>query len=350
MAVMDFTTILQIELNHRCRPMPLMNSFGRVIPALLDEVLVELFHIKSGEKVLDVGGGAHPFQRADVVTEPYLNYPAHRSGIKVAANVQYRECFAEDLPFNDKEFDFVVARQVLEHVNDPAAACRELIRVGKRGFVETPQRNYELLLGPNPSHQWLVSLSNDALYFERRQFIRHPFRHLGLSIVPSSPEGQFLLHYEFKNLTNVQLYWEDNFEFQVMEHQPGFDYQNPDHAAEAHLDSALCSLFFPGSPLAHRESDAREALRYRPEWALAHNTLGVVLWRQGRYEEARAAFWKAAELESDCAAYQINSKLTPDAQPLIVNFSDTLPLDRQFFEEYLQPAGVNMDKLLSFPT
>jgi len=38
------------------------------------------------------------------------------------------------MPFPDKSFDFVYCAHVLEHVDDPIRACREIMRVGKRGI------------------------------------------------------------------------------------------------------------------------------------------------------------------------------------------------------------------------
>src|SRR6478672_10543584 len=39
---------------------------------------------------------------------------------------------AENLPFNDKQFDLVVCVEVLEHLRDPSAGLRELARVSSR--------------------------------------------------------------------------------------------------------------------------------------------------------------------------------------------------------------------------
>lgn len=346
---LNFNRVLGMQFGSYSRPLPLTNSFGQVWPALHDPTMIDLLGIKPGDRVLDIGGGSQPFSRADVVTEPYLESGAHRGGRAVAANFKYVECFAESLPFADKEFDFAMCRQVLEHTNDPAAALREMMRVARRGFIETPLRNYDMLMGPNPSHQWFVSVCQNTLVLERRRFIRHPFRHLGLSILPSSSEGQFLLHWEFKNLTNAQFYWEDHFEYEVIDDPNGFSYQNPDHAAEAHLDSALGGLLFPGSPMNHREADAREALRYRPNWALAHNTLGILLWAQQRYQEAQASFRTAAELNPNCPEYALNANLAPGTSPTIVDFPDTLPMDEAFMKPYLTPGGINMHKFLKGP-
>jgi len=343
---MDFGAVLSAKVGGITRPLPLTNSFGRVIPALDDQLTAELLGIGPNETVLDIGGGSSPFRRANTVTDAYLTHNSHRGGQPVPAGHHYVECRAEELPFRDGEFDFAISRQVFEHTDDPAAACREMMRVARRGFIETPERNYDILLGPNPSHQWFISTHGTTLVFERRRFIRHPFRHIGLSFIPSSPEGQYLIHWEFKNLSNVQYYWAGSFDYIIIDDGNGFDYHNPDHAAEAHLDSALCSLLFAGSPPAHREADAREALRLRPDWALAHNTLAALLWLQGRREEAEAHFTRAALLDPTCPTYIRNASLPPEGTPEIVDFTDTLPLDEAFMREMSTPGGIDMPRLL----
>lgn len=346
---MDFNQVMQMNLGSYTRAVPLTNSFGRVYPVLHDELLAQLLEIQPGDRVLDIGGGSNPFKRADVVTEPFPTHNAHRSGHAPPPGFDYVECFAEELPFRDKEFDFALSRQVFEHVNDPGAACREIMRVARRGFIETPQGRYDLLMGPNPTHQWFVSMHEHTLVFERRRFIRHPFRHVGLSQLPSSPEGQFLLHWELKNVTNVQFYWEGQFQYHVVDYEDGFRLENPDHAAEAHLDSALCSLLWDSPFLEQRENDAREALRYRPRWALAHNTLGVILWRQQKREEAVASFRQAAELEPSRREFRHNAGLASgaDTGPLVADFDDVLPLDEAYFRSYAGRTGIHLHKLLS---
>ena len=42
------------------------------------------------------------------------------------------------LPYRTGSFDYVYASHILEHVTDPIVACREVVRVGRAGYVETP--------------------------------------------------------------------------------------------------------------------------------------------------------------------------------------------------------------------
>ena len=50
---------------------------------------------------------------------------------KQLENNSIQQAFAEDLPFNDKEFDVVFCSHVLEHVNDEAKSLQEINRVLK---------------------------------------------------------------------------------------------------------------------------------------------------------------------------------------------------------------------------
>lgn len=334
-------SVIIINHDNSTRLVSLANSFGKVYPSQASELLAGILNISPDDRVLDIGGGADPFTGASVVVEPYLDNASHRSGKNVLPGVDYVQSFAESLPFGDKAFDVAISRQVFEHVNSPGDACREMMRVAKRGFIETPSKIYDLLSGPNPSHQWFVSKAEDMLFFERRMFVRHPLKHLGLSSIPSSSEGQVIIHWEYRNLSSVQFYWEGSFDYRVVDSAEGFDYSNPLHASEAHLDVAICSLLHGGHYLANREYDAREALRLRPAWDLAHNTLGVILWKQGRFEEAIREFTLAAEIEPR-DQYLYNLRLDPGrGEPLVVDFDYTLPEDEKFFSRHTKSGVFN---------
>lgn len=92
--------------------------------------------IAKDEKVLEIGPGTSPFKRADVSVD-FVDVEGVKDLIKLDVATQ-------PLPFKDKEFDFVVARHVLEDMYNPFPLCAEMSRVAKAGFVETPSPIAEL--------------------------------------------------------------------------------------------------------------------------------------------------------------------------------------------------------------
>lgn len=105
--------------------------------------------IKPGDRVLDIGGSASPFKRADAVLDflPYeqRNKSGFLGGLK--ENFTKQSWFIQDVcdrtkpfPFKDKEFDFVNCGHLLEDVRDPFYVISEVLRISKRGYFEVPSR------------------------------------------------------------------------------------------------------------------------------------------------------------------------------------------------------------------
>jgi len=125
--------------------------------------------------VLDIGSGHRPHPDATHLVDLYLKDDTER-GKKLKRLGKYLvQANIEALPFKDKVFEYIYASHVLEHTNDPAEACRELMRVGKAGYIETPDPFYEQGYGyPKKErgwsfHHWYVWLSGDRkLVFERK--------------------------------------------------------------------------------------------------------------------------------------------------------------------------------------
>jgi SAM-dependent methyltransferase len=91
--------------------------------------VIEMAEAKGG-MVLDCGAGMRPSIRPSVVTTEIFENP---STDVLALN--------ESLPFHDAVFDAVLSLHVLEHVADPFACARELLRVLKPGgtlYAVTP--------------------------------------------------------------------------------------------------------------------------------------------------------------------------------------------------------------------
>lgn len=96
--------------------------------------------IPDGATVLEIGPGLIPFLRATAFVD-FADVPlARKPFYKV-------DLTSERLPFDDKSFDFVYCRHVLEDSWNPFAICAEMSRVGKRGYIETPSPFAELCRG-----------------------------------------------------------------------------------------------------------------------------------------------------------------------------------------------------------
>lgn len=126
------------------------------------------FNIKKGEKVLDIGSGSYPFPLATHLADFYEKETSHRAGPLIKDKRPFFKCNIENMPFRDKEFDFVYCSHVLEHVQNPAKACDELMRVAQRGYIETPTRTSDIMFnftGIKDHHRWYVNAIGRTLIF-----------------------------------------------------------------------------------------------------------------------------------------------------------------------------------------
>ncbi len=102
----------------------------------------------AGKRVLDVGCGVKPYY-------PFFAQAAEYVGVDVQENPQADLSGAvEKLPVPDGSFDIVLCTQVLEHVEDPAGATRELHRVTAPGGRVLASTHGVMLYHPNPEDYW----------------------------------------------------------------------------------------------------------------------------------------------------------------------------------------------------
>jgi hypothetical protein len=146
----------------------LASSRDRILETLGDDDLL-----------LDVGGWAEPFERADWVidVEPYETRGLYgrsdpeRERFGAETWVRRDVCDREPWPFADDRFAFATCSHTLEDVRDPIWVCAELQRVARAGYVEVPSRLEEQSLGvhgPWPGwshHRWLIDRDGDGLVF-----------------------------------------------------------------------------------------------------------------------------------------------------------------------------------------
>ncbi len=122
--------------------------------------------IGARELALDIGSGHSPHFRADVLCDISLGDDRERGG-PVNLDRPFVVGDAECLPFRDKAFDFIICSHLLEHLRNPERCLQEMMRVGKRGYIETPSEFAEKLCGW-PPHRWFVRGENGRLVFTEK--------------------------------------------------------------------------------------------------------------------------------------------------------------------------------------
>jgi len=185
------------------------------------------FGIGPSDKVLDVGSGNIPFPLATHLADLSPQDDHYGRAGAPFKNVQGKPVHVCDIEqmaeFKDQEFDFVYCSHVLEHVKNPERACRELMRIGKRGYIETPTRGKDLWLNTAKisNHLWAVEYLHQKLIFteytpeevEGFQCDLLMRMHLG----PQSKREKALtaLIYLKADLVNTMFVWENSFGYEV---------------------------------------------------------------------------------------------------------------------------------------
>ena len=153
-------------------------------------------------KVLDIGCGYRAHPKASVIADvqDLSNYYKERKFIKINE---------KKLPFKDKEFDFVIASHVIEHVEDFEFFIKELERVSSKGYIELPSRLGDNLVFENKTdHVWwfLYDDVNNKLVASKRNQIIEPF------ITVSTGK---LFEKIFRESLVIELMWEEKIDYQI---------------------------------------------------------------------------------------------------------------------------------------
>ncbi len=183
-----------------------------IIPKILSQ-------IQPKDKVLDVGGWAKPFNRANYVLD-YMPHKTKGIGGKFGPNKEYFTkktwivfdiCDREPFPFKDKEFDFVFCSHTLEDIRDPIWVCSEINRIGKKGYIETPSRiveSHKNIGGKWNLNKYVTGYSHHAWYVE--DFDNK------LLFTFKNPLIHNIKEFQVNNLDRPEImsfFWEESFEY-----------------------------------------------------------------------------------------------------------------------------------------
>lgn len=186
-----------------------------------------LSRLRPADVVLDAGGWACPFNRANVVidAEPYetrgyyrtVGLPASQGGARehfsAASWIQRDLCARDPWPLADRSVDFAICSHTLEDLRDPLWVCSELLRVARAGYIEVPSRAAEQSRGwEHPRiaglshHRWLIDVEGGHITFLMKYHLVHTHWRYSLPV-------SFLR--ALAPAAHVQwLFWEESFTFE----------------------------------------------------------------------------------------------------------------------------------------
>ena len=150
--------------------------------------------------ILDIGCGYSANEHATVICDT-LDLKQHykdRNFVKISW---------KELPFKDKEFDFVITSHVLEHVEDPELFLKEIQRVSKSGYIEVPTKLEDNLVFENKkAHLWHLEFDDlkNKLIISKKVQVFEPI----LTVSSVNRFREF-----FKDSLIIELIWENNIEY-----------------------------------------------------------------------------------------------------------------------------------------
>lgn len=181
--------------------------------------------ITSSDLVLDVGSGGSPHPAADVLLEKYAD-PTHRF---VPLVIDRTMVFADacKMPFRDKSFDYIIAFHVLEHMREPALFLNELQRVGKAGYIETPNVLFERFV-PYDVHLLEVMEVNNALVINKKESAGSDKFLNNIDLMNTSPMWNRFF-YGNPEFFHVRYFWQDRIVYRVVNLEVSCDwFKEPD--------------------------------------------------------------------------------------------------------------------------
>ena len=165
---------------------------------------------KKNWRILDIGCGytANKYSTHVADTQDFSN---------LYKDKKFTHIKEKKLPFADKEFNFIIASHVLEHVEDIEYFIKELERVANSGYIEVPTRLEDNLVDVNEkAHIWWINFDdiNNSLFITKRKQIIEPF--LSVSTIQN-------LRKFFRDSLVTEIFWENKINYLISNNSNDFD-------------------------------------------------------------------------------------------------------------------------------
>lgn len=190
--------------------------------------------------VLEVGSGASPYFRSNVLLDAYEN-TQQRHWTPLVNDRPTVLGAVECLPFRDKCFDFVIASHVLEHSSRPDLFLKELQRVSKAGYIEVPDALMERL-NPYRDHRLEVTVRGSKLLIRKKADWINDSELVELFEAKAKKwiSGETIPRHPFD--FHVRFYWEQHINYEVLNSDVDADWCAPSELVLSKKRASIRSL------------------------------------------------------------------------------------------------------------
>ncbi|MCK5536245.1 MAG: class I SAM-dependent methyltransferase [Bacteroidales bacterium] len=180
------------------------------------------FDIQKNDKVLDIGSGGEPFEYATTLLDKFPEKTQHRYNKLKTNGLKFIKGDVQELPFEDKSFDFIYCSHVLEHVEEPQKALDEILRVGKKGYIEVPTKTSDIIFNfirLKNFHKWHINIVDNTIIFieytdkERRDTGDKELFFMAHSLFSNSIQRMYRRN---KDLFSSMFVWEGTFNYLII--------------------------------------------------------------------------------------------------------------------------------------
>ena len=165
-------------------------------------IVNKILEKESNWKVLDIGCGYTANKNANTIADiqDLSKFYKDRNFVKITN---------DKLPFKDKEFDFVIASHVIEHVDNFEFFIKELERISSKGYIELPTRFADNLIFENKNdHIWwfVFDDANNQLIASKKNQLIEPFLNVSTGKI---------FEKSFRESFVLELMWNDSIEYKI---------------------------------------------------------------------------------------------------------------------------------------
>jgi len=163
----DITLYFDTSLNLNANETYVVNRFwkpNQSIIKIIEQICINNNYVKN----LEIGPGFVPFSLA-------TDFVGCNENIKNYVDIDIDR---DNFPYTDNEYDFIYCRHVLEDIQNPDFALREIFRISKGGYIETPSPLIEITKNVDASefsskycgyihHRYIVwsNIEKNEIYF-----------------------------------------------------------------------------------------------------------------------------------------------------------------------------------------